>query len=75
MEMLPVWPRVNYEVANFSRLEGYDNKGTIHIVTNNQVDSPQTTKMRSSIYCTDLAKVQILYFMLMLTTLKLLPMP
>lgn len=49
---------VNYEVANLSRLEGYDNGGTIHIVTNNQVGFTANYKeSRSSIYCTDLAKV------------------
>ncbi len=49
---------VNYEVANFSKLDGYDNGGTIHIVTNNQVGFTANYKeSRSSIYCTDLAKV------------------
>ncbi|MDC0036703.1 2-oxoglutarate dehydrogenase E1 component [bacterium] len=49
---------VNYEVANFSKIEGYDNGGTIHIVTNNQVGFTANYKeSRSSIYCTDLAKV------------------
>ena len=49
---------VNYEVANFSKLEGFDNGGTIHIIMNNQVGFTANYKeSRSSIYCTDLAKV------------------
>jgi 2-oxoglutarate dehydrogenase E1 component len=49
---------VNYEVANFSKLDGYDNGGTLHIVTNNQVGFTANYKeSRSSVYCTDLAKV------------------
>ncbi|MBH38464.1 2-oxoglutarate dehydrogenase E1 component [bacterium] len=49
---------VNYEVANFSKLDGFDNGGTLHIVTNNQVGFTANYKeSRSSVYCTDLAKV------------------
>ena len=49
---------VNYETANFSKLNGYDNGGTIHIVTNNQVGfTANYEESRSSMYCTELAKV------------------
>ena len=49
---------VNYEVANFSKLDGFDNGGTLHIVTNNQVGFTANYKeSRSSVYCTDIAKV------------------
>ena len=49
---------VNYEVANFSKIDGYDNGGTIHIILNNQVGFTANYKeSRSSVYCTDLAKV------------------
>ena len=49
---------VNYEVANISRLDGFATGGTIHIVVNNQVGFTANYKeSRSSVYCTDLAKV------------------
>jgi 2-oxoglutarate dehydrogenase E1 component len=49
---------VNYEMSNMSKLEGYDNGGTIHIVLNNQVGFTANYKeSRSTVYCTDLAKV------------------
>jgi 2-oxoglutarate dehydrogenase E1 component len=49
---------VNYETSNFSKLEGYENGGTIHIVTNNQVGfTANYLESRSSIYCTEIAKV------------------
>ena len=49
---------VVYEVANLSRLEGYSTGGTIHIVINNRVGFTATYReTRSSLYCTDIAKV------------------
>ncbi len=49
---------VNYELANMSRVRGYDNGGTIHIVINNQIGfTAGSNETRSSIYCTDLAKM------------------
>ena len=47
-----------YEVAQMMTLEGYKTGGTIHIVVNNQVAfTTNYLDSRSSIYCTDLAKV------------------
>ena len=49
---------VVYEVLNMSKLDGYGNGGTIHIVVNNQVGFTATAREgRSSLYCTDIAKV------------------
>ncbi len=47
-----------YEVAQMNKLEGYSNGGTIHFVINNQVGfTTDFEDARSSIYCTDVAKV------------------
>ena len=49
---------VVYECANLSALDGYSTGGTIHIVINNQVGfTANYREMRSSLYCTDIAKV------------------
>jgi len=49
---------VNYEVTNMSKLNGYDNGGTVHVVINNQLGyTTSYLEGRSSMYCTDLAKV------------------
>jgi len=49
---------VNYEVANMSGIDGYGTHGTVHIILNNQVGFTANYKeCRTSIYCTDLAKV------------------
>ena len=49
---------VNYEVINGSKLDGFNTGGTIHVVLNNQVGFTANYKeSRSSVYCTDLAKV------------------
>lgn len=47
-----------YEVAQMNKLAGYSNGGTIHFVINNQVGfTTDFEDARSSIYCTDVAKV------------------
>ncbi|KEY20005.1 2-oxoglutarate dehydrogenase E1 component [Kaistella antarctica] len=47
-----------YEVAQMMTLEGYRTGGTVHIVVNNQVSfTTNFLDARSSIYCTDVAKV------------------
>ncbi len=47
-----------YEVTQMANLEGYYTGGTIHFVINNQVGFTTDFKdARSSIYCTDIAKI------------------
>ncbi|PIE50997.1 MAG: 2-oxoglutarate dehydrogenase E1 component [Flavobacteriales bacterium] len=47
-----------YEVAQMMTLDGYKTGGTVHIVVNNQVSfTTNYLDARSSIYCTDIAKV------------------
>ena len=47
-----------YEVAQMMTLDGYKTGGTIHIVVNNQVSfTTNYVDARSSVYCTDIAKV------------------
>lgn len=49
---------VNYEQVNMSGLDGYNVGGIVHIVLNNQVGFTANYKEgRTSMYCTDLAKV------------------
>lgn len=49
---------IGYELVQMSRLEGYDCGGTIHFVINNQIGfTTDFFDARSSIYCSDLAKI------------------
>ncbi len=49
-----------YEVVQMAQLDGYRTGGTIHIVVNNQVGfTTNYLDGRSSIYCTDVAKVTL----------------
>lgn len=49
-----------YEVAQMMTLDGYKTGGTIHIVVNNQIGfTTNYLDGRSSIYCTDIAKVTL----------------
>ncbi len=49
-----------YEIVQMSQLDGYKTGGAIHLVINNQVGfTPNYLDARSSIYCTDVAKVTL----------------
>ncbi len=49
-----------YEVVQMSKLDGYKNGGTIHMVVNNQIGfTTNYLDARSSTYCTDVGKVTL----------------
>ncbi len=49
---------IAYEVTQMAKLKGYSTDGTIHFVINNQVGfTTDFEDARSSIYCTDVAKI------------------
>lgn len=49
-----------YEVVQMAKLDGYRTGGTIHLVVNNQIGfTTNYLDGRSSIYCTDVAKVTL----------------
>lgn len=49
---------VIYEIAQMSKLKAYSTGGTIHFIINNQVGfTTDFEDARSSIYCTDIAKI------------------